>query len=895
MKNYYKKRVDELFKEFNTSEKGLSNTEAKKKLLKYGKNIIKEERKFQPIKILLDQLKSFLIYILIIAAVISFFIGNNIDGFVISAIIVLNAGIGYFQQYKAEKAITSLKKLLIPKSKVIREGRMIEVLSSELVPGDVIVFESGDKVSADARIIESDNLQTNEAVLTGESFPVNKCDRIISKSVSLADQENMVFTGTQISRGTVKALVVATGMNSVFGDIAGNLQKIRIQKTPMQKRLDNFSKQIGVFILFLVGIVMLLGLGKQFDALNTFMISVALAVSAIPEGLPAVLTISFAISSLFMSKKNVIVRRLPAVESLGSVTVICSDKTGTLTEEKMSVQKIFANNNFYLKTTKNILLKNKKIDFKAHEELYKLLKTSILCNSARFEIADKSKKKYKLLGDPTEKALLSASLDLGLNKKTMVEAEPSVKKFEFDSKRKMMSIVRDSEKNYVMYSKGAIEKILSVSKSELINGNVKPLNLERKKEILEASKSMEKEAYRVLAFGYRNFNKVEKFEEDGLTFLGFSGMIDPPRKEVAGAVKDCMNAGIDVKIITGDSALTAKAIANQIGVKGRIVTEENLERMTDLVLQKSIHEIAVFARTTPTQKLRIAKALQSRKEVVAMTGDGINDVLALKAADIGIAMGKRGTDVARDVSDVVLVDDNFASIVDGVKQGRKTYDNIKKFTKYLLAVNFSGIFLILFSLVMGLFFGSDKWFLPLLPLQILWINLVTDGFPALSLIFEKEEDVMGSSPRKEKSILENIWKFIIIAGIFTFAVKLVVYVFGVNNDISEELTRTLILTTVVIFELLFVYTCRSNKKLLDIGIFSNKWLNYSVIFSIFAHLILLYTPLGNLFGVLPLSLGNWLLVFPLAISGLVVFETAKYLRTSKNRRTKSKKDFKLSS
>ncbi len=872
--NYHTKSLNEIYSELQTSKQGLTQEDAKIRLEKYGKNKIKKTHKLRPLKILISQFNSFLIYILIIAAGISFFIDNIIDAVVISIIILINAIIGFTQQYKAEKSIANLRKLIIPKSKVIRENKLIEIPSTELVPGDILILSAGDKINADCRIIEAEETQTNEAILTGESMPVNKTEKKLSVKTIIAERENMLFTGTQLVRGEAKAVVISTGMKTEFGKIAENLQEIEPQKTPMQKRLDKFSKQIGVFILLLVSLIALLGFTKQFDLLEMFLISVALAVSAIPEGLPAVLTISFAISAILMSKYNVIIRRLPAVESLGSVTVICSDKTGTITEEKMNVQKIFANNNFYIKKDKNIFLKNKKIDFKKNKELYRLVKTSILCNNARYEIIDN---KYDIIGDPTEEALLSTSLDLGLDKKLMIEKEPSVKKFEFSSKRKIMSIVRDNGRNNIIYSKGAIEKILENSSFELINNQIKDLTLKRKQELINNSKKMEKNALRVLAFAYKNFNKNEKPEEKGLIFLGMAGMIDPPRKEVKEAIKQCHDAGIKVRIITGDSEVTAIAIAKQIGIEGQTTTGKELEKLSDEELTKYIDNIAIFARTDPSQKLRITKILQEKNEIVAITGDGINDALALKAADVGIAMGKRGTDVARDVSDVILIDDNFASIVEGVKQGRKTYDNIKKFTKYFLAVNFSEIFLILTALILGIIYGTDKWFLPLLPLQILWINLITDSFPALSLTMEKEENVMQTPPRKDTSILDGIWKFVIAAGFFTFLTKFAIYFLNILENTSIQKTQTMVLTTAVLFELFFVYTCRS-KSLLGKNIFSNKWLNFAVIFSVALHLILLYTPLAIAFNVVPLGILDWLMILPFAISGLIVFESWKFIK-----------------
>ena len=875
MNNFYSKTKEEIFREFNSSANGLNQKEVDLKQEKYGKNVLKQTHKLRPLKIFFEQFNSFLIYILIIAAGVSFFIGHSTDGFVISAIVLLNAFIGFFQQLKAEKAIVNLRKLIIPISKVIRKNKLMEINSEELVPGDIIILEAGDKINADCRIIESENLQTNEAILTGESLPIDKWDILLKDSTIISRQSNMLFAGTQVIRGNSKAIVIATGINTVFGDLAETLQEIEITKTPMQKRLDNFSKQIGIVILLAVSVIILMGFMKQFDTLNMFMIAVALAVSAIPEGLPAVLAVSFAISSLLMSKQNVIIRRLPAVESLGSVTIICSDKTGTITEEKMEIREIFANNNFYTKNGKDIFLKDKKIDIEKNKELYQLIKTSLLCNNARFE---ENNGEYEIIGDPTEGALVLAGLDLGLNKKLLIDKEPSVQKFEFDSKKKMMSILRDNGRNKVLYSKGAPEKILQISSFELVNGQIKELTMQRRKELLNSSKKLEEDALRVLAFGYKNISIKSKAKEGNLIFLGFAGMIDPPRKEVKNAIQECKNAGIKVKMITGDSALTAKAIAKEIGIEGEIISGDELEEINDMTLTNRIDNISIFARITPSQKLRITKILQQKGEVVAMTGDGVNDVLALKSADVGIAMGKRGTDIARDASDIILINDNFASIVEGVKQGRKTYDNIKKFTKYFLAVNFSEIFLILFALIMGLFYGSEKWFLPLLPLQILWINLITDSLPALALVFEKEENVMNTPPRKEKSLLDGIWKFVILAGILTFAIKLAIYLIEVSNTLSIDRTRTLILTTAIFFELFFVYSCRTESSLLKNGIFSNKWLNYAVLISIILHLILLYSPLGIIFGVIPLTIKDWLFILPFVVSGLVIFEIGKLIK-----------------
>ncbi len=853
---------EEVIKNLNSSAEGLSSDEAKKRINEYGKNEIKETNRFDILRVLWEQFNSFLIYILLATIVILVLIDfynktpeHMLDVIVIGGIVLMNAGIGFTQQYKAEKAVQNLKKLIVLKSKVLRDGRIIQMSSEDIVPGDLILLSSGDKVPADARILKHENLQTNEAILTGESEPVTKSTQVLKNKIALAEKINMVFTGTQIVRGSCRAMVISTGMETVFGKITKVLQNIEEQKTPMQKRLNIFSKQLGCIIIALVAVVMFLGFMSGLGKLEMFFVAVTLAIGAIPEGLPAVLAIAFSISASILSKQNVITRRLPAVETLGSVTVICSDKTGTITEEEMSVQSFYLNDR---------LISVRRAE--KSQEFLSLLKTAVLCNDARYDII---KGKYEFLGDPTEEALVRCGVDFGIDKPSLTKKQPTIKKFEFDSKRRMMSKLRDNGKFNILYTKGAPDKIMGLCSSELINGRIKKLTEKRKKELLEATHDMESKALRVLGFAYKKLTKSSEPSEKNLIFQGFIGMQDPPRKEIAGAIKECVNAGIQVKLITGDSEITARAIAEKIGIKGRSVTEEELEKMGDSELIQSIGEISIFARATPNQKLRIAQILQKKGEVIAMTGDGINDVLALKSADIGIAMGKRGTDVARDVADLVLIDDNFASIVQGVKQGRRTYDNIKKFTKYMLSVNFDTILLVGILSAMGMP-------LPITPLLILWKNLITDSFPALSLILEQDENVMKTPPRKEKSILQGIGKFIIFGGLLNFFACCMVYVIALAvKGLSVPEVQTMVVTTGIIFELLFVYTCRSKKPLRKIGFFSNKWLNLAIGLGIMLHLILLYSPLGNLFGTVALDLNGWLLVLPFGISGLIIAELVK--------------------
>ncbi len=733
------------------------------------------------------------------------------------------------------------------------------------------MLEAGDKVPADARIIEERNLEVNEAPLTGESIPVSKQNEKLSGEISLSEQKNMLFAGTQITRGTVKAMVTTTGTDTVFGTVTKDLQDLNEENTPIEKRLDKFSKQIGLIVLGIVLLLMVFGFTNHLNKIDMFLTSVALAVSAIPEGLPAVLALGFAISSTLMSKKNVVIRKLPAVEALGSVTTICTDKTGTLTEEKMIVQEIFSDNKLYKRENDDLKLKNKKIFLNDNKNLLELIETSILTNNARFEEING---KISYFGDPTEISLIEFANLFGINKKELTEERPTIEKIEFDSKRKMMSTLRNVGGKMILYSKGSPESILENSMYELIGGKIKKLTDKRKKELFKESNKLEKKALRVLAFAKKEINSKNKLNEKDLIFLGFSGMIDPPRKEIAKAIQDCKDAGISIKIITGDSPLTAKAIGEKLGIIGNIVTDLELKKMSDTELIETISKISIFARVTSEQKLRITKILQTTGETVAVTGDGVNDALALKSADVGVAMGIRGTDVSRDVADIVLIDDNFASIVEGVKEGRRTYDNIKKFTKYLLAVNFSSIALVLYSIIC-------KIPLPLLPLQILWMNLASDSFPSLSLIFEKEEDVMKTKPRKEKSILSGEYKYIIFSGILAFVVELSIFLIAYNKFPIDS-ARTILLTTAILYELVFVYTVRSNKPLVKIGIFSNKWLNYSVIFSLILHIVLMYTKIGSVFGLIPLTLNNWLLILPFAFSGLVIFEIAKYFKKNKN-------------
>ncbi|MBU0957257.1 MAG: HAD-IC family P-type ATPase [Nanoarchaeota archaeon] len=877
---YHSLKKEQVLKSLNTSPQGLTEKQARKRQETYGKNQIKDLYKINPLKIFLLQFKSFLIYILIAATILAIIISEYIDAIVIFAIIILNAIIGFTQQYKAEKSIIELRKILTPKVKVYREGKLKIISSKDIVPGDIIKLSAGDKIPADARIISTENLELNEAILTGESLPVSKSIQVLNKNTILAERKNMVYTGTSVTNGSGLAVVTNIGMKTEFGKIANLLQDIEMEQTPMQKKSDKFAKQITTIILVLVTFMIILGLYEGIELYDAVLMAIALAVSAIPEGLPAVITISLAYATKKMLKSKVIVRRLPAAETLGSVTVICTDKTGTLTEERMTVKQISLNNNFYQKSDSHLELNNKKIILT--KELNQLLKISVLCNNSRFEQKlnhGDIYNQYDVIGDPTESALVFSALDLGVNKKILTEQEPRIKEISFDSKRKMMSIIRQNKRNLTMYTKGASSFILEKCSRELINGQIINLTDKRKKQLRKQSEIMENKALRVLAFAYKSLPKTTKtFTEENLIFTGFIGMLDPPRKEVKTAISLCKRAGIKVKMITGDSAITAKTIGQQIGITGKILTGKDLEKLNDVQLKSEILNIHIFARITPEQKLRIVQILKQNSEKVAITGDGVNDVLALKQADIGIAMGQRGSDVAREVSDMVLVDDNFASIVKAVDEGRLVYKNTKKITKYLLAMNFSEFFLIAFALI-------AKLPLPLLPLHILWMNLITDSIPALALVKEKETGLMNDKPVKDESLMSGIYSYIIISGVIILAVEITIFLYGLNSNWDITKIRTMIMTADIMFEMFFIYTVRSDKKFTEIGLFSNKFINYAVLLAIGLQFIVIYTPLNAVFSLSPLTFNDWLFILPFSLSGLVIFEGYKFIRRKNEKKT----------
>jgi len=851
--DYYKESPEEVLKKLRTSKRGLSKSEVQKRFAKYGKNVIEKVKTKSKIRILFSQFNSFLIYILILAGLVSLFIGHNIDAAVIFAIVIINGLIGFAQEYKAEEIIEKLKKSLSYKAIVVREGKRQEVDSRLLVPGDIVVFEAGDKVLADCRVLECENFQVNEAVLSGESFPIAKQTDAFTQNVILAERKNMVYAGTTVSKGHATAVIIKTGSNTEFGNLANLVQTTESDKTPLEKKINLFSTHISIAILAFVFVAFLIGIYLGVGTLEMFMVAVSLAIGAIPEGLPAIIAITLAASITQMKKVNTLVRKLPSAETLGRATVICTDKTGTLTEEKLTADSIYSGKKINVATMK-----------KLDGQTKKLLEIGMFCNNARDEGS-------VILGGPTETALIAIGKQFGLNKKTLTEQNPRHTEFSFTSERKIMSIIRKNGAMHTSYVKGAPQFILEKCTKELVNGKLSLLSKSRRQELEKILADMEQNGLRVLGLAFKELgksvaakDKLQESAETRLIFTGFIGMIDPPRKEVKNAIRQAQEAGITVKVITGDSAGTTEAVARKLGLKGTTIKGRILEGLNKKQFENAVVEHTIFARVTPEQKLKIVDVLKAKGEVVGVTGDGVNDILALKRADIGIAMGVRGTDVARESSDVVLLDDNFASIVGAVKQGRRVFDNMKKSIKFLLAANLGEVVAVIIGLIMGL---------PLifLPLAILWMNLVTDSLPALALAVEPAEPNVLKRKPENKNLLHGIWNYTLVAGILMVISSLIIFNYAFSN-FNVEIARTMAITTAIFFELFFVFSCKSKQSLFKTGILNNKLLLGAVALSIGLQLIAIYTVFGNLFEFVPLTLSQLGWSILAGSSGLIVFE-----------------------
>lgn len=864
-----------VLKELNTGKQGLSEQEADSRIEKYGPNEIVEEKKAGAFEILTRQFASFLVIILVVAAIFSAFIAELLDTVAIILIVFLNAIFGFFQEYKAEKSIEALKNLAAQESIVIRGGRKTKISSRLLVPGDIILLEQGDKVPADTRLLDVVELKVDESALTGESIAVAKTTRP-SKSRTLAEMKCMAFMGTIVAYGRATGVVVKTGMDTEVGKISHSVQTTERERTPLQVSLDRLGKSIGLLIIAVAALIIAVGFVRGLMPINIIVLGIALAVAAVPEGLPAVVTVTLAVGMQRMARKNAIVRKLQAVETLGSVSIICSDKTGTMTKGEMTVRKIWAD----YKTVDvmgtgyepkgDFLLNGNKIDHDAAVSM--LLRCGALCTNAQL-------RQEQIIGDPTEGAILVAAEKFGLNKEKLEEENPRKTEIPFTSERKMMSTVNRQSKlggarSYIMCTKGAPEVLLHLCDRVFRNGKTSKLAAAEKKTILDINHDMTIRALRVLAVAYKETEKPDK-KESGLVFLGFVGMIDPPRGEVKEDIKACKESGIRTVMITGDHKNTAVAIAEQLGIEGRVLTGEELENMGMEKLAEVVDDIAVYARVNPEHKAMIVDALKKRGHIIAMTGDGVNDAPALKKADIGIAMGIKGTDVAKEASDIVLTDDNFSSIVSAVREGRTIYDNIKSFILYLLSSNIAEVMVVFAAVVIG-FTGPSGLLIPLTALQLLWINLITDGFPALALGLDPPlKDVMRHRPRdlKERLLSKSVLSEMIVIGLAISTIIIFIFAYSIA---SPARAVTLVFTLFVVLELANVMRIRLEK---GHAFFSNKKLLAAVAVSFALQLAVIYTPLQTAFDTVPLVAADWALMG----AGLLVFVLFSVVRISVTR------------
>ena len=863
---WYTLRTDEVVRKLNTDiKKGLTKEEVKKRKEKYGKNKLKDKPKESIIIRFIKQFNDFMIIILIIAsiisAVVSYMQGENdyFDSIIIIAIVFFNAIMGLVQEEKAEKSIEALKQMTPQLANVIREGKIEQINAEELVPGDIIIIEAGNNIPADCRIIESAILKVEESSLTGEIEPVEKSEGAIQKNdASEGNIANMAFMATMAINGHGRAIVTETGMNTRVGKIANMIIEDKAPETPIQKKLGEVGKTLGIACLIICITIFLIGVLKRIEPIEMFMTSVGLAVAAIPEGLPAIVTILLSIGVTKMAKKNSIIRKLPAVETLGSSKVICSDKTGTLTQNKMKVIKIQSfDKEFTIElgamcTDCNITYKNGKIDAE---------------------------------GEPTEVAIVNAGLRMNKNKDDLYSNMERIADIPFDSNRKMMTTIHRMGNKYRIITKGAPDVLLNKCSKIYKNGNVFNLDTNELDKILSDNTNMANNALRVIGVSYLDIEKLpDKIDESNIekdmVFVGLIGMIDPPREGVKEAIKTCFRAGIKTVMITGDHIATAKAIAKDLGilkVGDKAITGTELDKINQDDLERNIASYSVFARVTPEHKVRIVKAWQRAGAVVAMTGDGVNDSPALKNADIGIAMGKNGTDVAKNASDMILTDDNFVTIVEAVKQGRNIYDNIKKAVHFLIATNIGEIVTIFMGLVLGLK-------TPLLAIQLLWINLVTDSIPAIALGLEPAEtDIMKRKPRGVKKGLfaDGLWSQIILEGIMIGMLTLFAFSIG-NNLYNVEIGRTMAFVSLGLLELIHCFNIKSEQSILKIDIFDNKYLIASFILGTLIQIIVVIVPLfSKIFSLVPLNGTQWWYTIAISILPIPIMEIQKKLNEFK--------------
>ena len=879
---WHEMNIYEVLKEKNTDERiGLSTDEAKKRRIEYGLNKLNQKKKESLFIKFIKQFNNFMIIILIIASIISLVLakmeGTNdyIDSIIIIAIVIFNAILGLIQESKAEKSIEALQKMSSPTAKVKRDEKIIEVSSEEIVPGDIVILEAGKFVPADCRLINSYNLKIEEAALTGENIPVEKdAKKILKKDIAMGDMVNFAFATTIVIGGHAEAVVTETGMNTRVGRIANMIINDESPETPIQKKLGEVGKNLGIICLGICFLIFIIGIFKKIEIKEMFMTSVGLAVAAIPEGLPAIVTIVLSIGVTKMAKKNAIIRKLPAVETLGSSSVICSDKTGTLTQNKMTV----------------VNLSNINGEIQNQYDKNFLLELGSMCTDVTLGIRNQTNEKYNLGeiyiadGEPTEKAIVQKALDSNINKEKLYREYERITDIPFSSERKLMTTIHKKEDGYRIITKGAPDVLINKCNRYYFNGTELNLDNNNKNKIKIINEEMAQKALRVLAVGYKDIKELpEQLDvniENNLTFVGLIGMIDPPREGVKESIKICKNAGIKTVMITGDHIITAKAIARELGIlygKDLAITGKELDNISDKELEKNIMRYSVFARVSPEHKVRIVNAYRKAGNVVAMTGDGVNDAPALKNADIGIAMGQNGTDVAKNASDMILTDDNFVTIVSAVKEGRNIYDNIKKAIHFLIATNVGEIVTIFFGLLLGL----ES---PLLAIQLLWINLVTDSIPAIALGLERPEiDIMDKKPKDPKKgiFADGLWGNIFVEGMMIGILTLLAFSIG-NNKYGLEIARTMAFVCLGMLELVHSFNIKSDKSIFKVGIFENRFLIGAFLLGTILQCGIVFVPMfTKIFKLTQLNIIQWVYCITISILPIIIMECQKKINEIK--------------
>jgi len=880
MSDWYQQETNDVLQQLGTSlEHGLPTGEATRRLAEQGPNELQATEHISPWSILFQQFKNVLIIILHVATLLSAFLGHGLEAAAIAVIVLFAVILGFVQEFRAERAIEALREMSAPTATVIRDNEEVELPARDLVPGDVILLRAGDKVPGDVRVLEAINLQVEEAALTGESMPVEKqVAPIALPNLAVGDRRNMAYAGTVVTYGRGSAVVVATGMNTEFGKIAGMLQGIETGRTPLQENLDKVGALLARAAFVIVGVIVILGLLRGQDFIEMLIFGVALAVAVVPEALPAVVTISLAIGVQRMVKRHALMRRLAAVETLGSTSVICSDKTGTLTKDEMTVRKIHVAGQTLEVTGAGYeprgQFSHAGQNIEPAEPLKRLLRAAALASDAHI-VHNEEEGRWHVKGDPTEGALVVAAAKAGMPKADLDHNYPRVNEIPFTSETKRMTTLHRTPEGPVAYSKGAPEIIVASCAQELTAEGIRPLSEGGRQAILATAQQMAGEALRVLAVAGKWDTDIERAEKD-MVYLGMLGMIDPPRPEARAAIETCNEAGIKAVMITGDHPLTARAVAMELGLlkNGRVVTGAELEAMDDATLEQQVEDIEVYARVSPAHKLRVVTALQNRGHIAAMTGDGVNDAPALKKADIGIAMGITGTDVTKEAAAMTLTDDNFASIVAAIEEGRGIFGNVKKYLMYLLSSNIGEIGLMAGATILGLP-------LPLSAVQILSVNLATDGLPALALSVDPpESDLMQRKPRDPRTgiFTRPVVILMLLGGLWSTIVNLGLYIWARNSGRSAAEAMTMTFVSLVLIQFFKAYNFRSDRHSVLNKPFANKWLNWAILFDLLFLLVIVYVPwFHQPFGTYSLPWQDWAILVPLAFTVVPVLELAKWM------------------